>query len=43
MSAETADEIMAELGVPGWETSVLPLLRSDKWNEKAEALKVQSG
>src|SRR5688572_1215769 len=40
MSPETADEMMAELDVPDWESSVLPLLRSDKWNEKAEALKV---
>lgn len=39
MSPETAAEMMAELGVPGWESSVLPLLASDKWNEKADALK----
>lgn len=38
VSVEEATELLAGLGVPGWEESVLPGLGSDKWQDRKEAL-----
>lgn len=38
VSVEEATELLAGLGVPGWEESVLPGLGRDKWQDRKEAL-----